>query len=258
LAAAAVLPTEMVAAFGFYRNLADQLGRLLPFNMFRSLLEPVLIGRYLASNDLSALAQSRRLLLKLNLMAGLPLVAIVFTVADPLMAVVTDGRYVAELWMLPLLLLGAVANAQKTLSVVSANATDLSAWLTPAALAGSASVLALWLAHGVLGPVVLCVSDLVFCAVFSATVAWVLARYRGSVSGWHLGGLAKMSLALLLALVMGWMLNRSVELERSWASAAASLFVGLGFFTAAFILKPFSDRERASLNSIYPRLKWPF
>lgn len=101
---AATFPVHITAAYGFFSSLVDRLGGYLPMRFMYNLLEPVMIANYLANHDRHELARRSQGVYKGNVLVLLSALIVVALLGKPLVALLTGGKYVAEYWMLALLL----------------------------------------------------------------------------------------------------------------------------------------------------------
>ena len=78
---------EATAAFGFARNLADQVRRYLPAELLYGLVRPALIARYAATRDVAAFNRNNALLFQVSLMFLAPLLVLGIAYGDVLVRV---------------------------------------------------------------------------------------------------------------------------------------------------------------------------
>jgi O-antigen/teichoic acid export membrane protein len=259
LVAAALLPQEAVAAFGFFRHLSDQFARVLPFHMFRTVIEPVLIGRYQATKDFGQLNTVVSAILKINLLVSLPVAVWLWLAGAPLVSLLTGGKFTDYVWILALLVLSLVPTTQRTLQVIAVNAVDRSASLIPATIVASVvTLVAVWSQIPRVGLLALALSDIVFAAFFGVVVVRLMRRagymYRPD---WR--SLIKMYvLATGVALAVGMLLQLPGPLPGIWKSIGLGLTTGLLFLVGNYVWKPFTDPERDVLRRILPVRWFPF
>lgn len=101
---AATFPPHITAAYGFFSTLMDRIRSYLPMQFMYNLIEPVMVASYLANPDPQALARRSHIILKANVLLLLSALILVFIAGEPLINLLTDGKYGAEYWMLSLLL----------------------------------------------------------------------------------------------------------------------------------------------------------
>lgn len=259
LVAAALLPHEAVAAFGFFRQLSDQFARLLPFHMFRTVIEPVLIGRYQATKDFEQLNAVASAILKVNLLVSIPIAVWLWLAGAPVVSLLTGGKFIEYAWILALLVLSLVPTTQRTLQVIAVNAVDRSAALIPATIVASLVTLAaVWSQIPRFGLVALALSDMVFAAVFGFVLVRLMRRdgymYRAD---WV--SLAKMYiLAVVVASVMAQSIKTLGAVPALWRSIGVGLATGALFVLGNALWKPFSGSERDILKRILPFKWFPF
>lgn len=254
LVAAALLPKEAVAAFGFFRSLSDQFARLLPFHMFRTIIEPIMMGRFRSTGDFSQQNTIASAILKTGLLLSLPVSVWAFLAGKPVVSMITSGKFVGETWMFGLLVLSLVPTIQRTLHGIIANAADLSAALIPAAVIGSlATVLLAWSWAPLVGAVAIVVSDIVFAAVFGFVVVRAL-RGNGLSYSVDWGAVVRMyALAILAAGVAGALHVVVGDGEPLLWSIGAALVIGLIVLGGNLVWRPFTAAERELLSRVVPR-----
>jgi exopolysaccharide biosynthesis predicted pyruvyltransferase EpsI/O-antigen/teichoic acid export membrane protein len=98
--AAAFLPTQMVAAYGFFINIAERARQYIPLHLLYNLIEPVMIGNYLQNRDFATLNYRCELLYKSNLILLVPVLAWVAAAGTFIIASLTGGKYEEYLWLL--------------------------------------------------------------------------------------------------------------------------------------------------------------
>lgn len=259
LVVAAFFPPPVVAAFGFFRNLSEQLRNYLPFQLMKSLAEPVMIGRYVQTQDFSQLNAMTTAMLKVNILLIAPLTAWLVVAGGPAIALLTDGKFADQVWVLSVLVLSQVVSSQVTLLVIASNAIGISHRLPVATITASICTVALlWTQIPVLGIAALALSDMVFGAV---TVFMVVRGMRKA--GFHYrfggGGLVRMvSLALLVA-GLGWLAIQTWAGQGNTLAAIIIGFVMAGLYWGLnMVCKPLNEQERELLRKIGGRLPIPF
>lgn len=103
--AAAFLPTQMVAAYGFFISIAERARQYIPLHLLYNLIEPVMIGTYLINRDFSTLNNRCQLLYKSNLVMLIPLLAWVAAAGTFIITTLTGGKFQEYLWLLMVVML---------------------------------------------------------------------------------------------------------------------------------------------------------
>ena len=222
--------------------------------MFRTIIEPIMMGRFRSTGDFSQQNTIASAILKTGLLLSLPVSVWAFLAGKPVVSMITSGKFVGETWMFGLLVLSLVPTIQRTLHGIIANAADLSASLIPAAVISSlATVLLAWSWAPVVGAVAIVVSDIVFAAVFGFVVVRALRRNGLSYSvDWR--SVARMyALAILAAGVTG-VLHMVVgeRMPLLW-SIGAALVIGVIVLGGNLVWRPFTPAERDLLSRVVPR-----
>lgn len=259
LVVAAFFPPPMVAAFGFFRNLSEQLRNYLPFQLMKNLAEPVMIGRYVQTQDFALLNAMANAMLKVNILLIAPLTAWLWVAGEPAIALLTGGKFVDQVWMLAVLVVSQVVSSQVTLLVIVSNAIGSSHRLPRATIAASiCTVGLLWTQIPALGIAALILSDMVFGVV---TVLMVVRgmKQRGYRYRFDGGSLTRMAMMALPVAGLG-----EVAM-RYWKSQGSALVaIATGVFMAGLYWglnmrwKPLTEQERELLKKMSGRLPVPF
>jgi O-antigen/teichoic acid export membrane protein len=259
LIAAAFLPQESVAAFGFFRNLSDQFARLLPFHMLRTVIEPVLIGRYQATKDFGQMNSVVSAILKTNLLVSLPIAVWLSLAGAPAVSLLTGGKFMDSVWVLALLLLSLVPTTQRTLQVICVNAIDRSVVLIPATIVASLVTIGLvWSQIPRFGLIALVLSDFVYALAFSSLIVRAM-RGGGFAYRTDWVGLGKMyAVAAICAIGAIATMHAVSRIPSVWTSIAFAIAILLAFLVGNWVVRPFTDAERAVIQRVSPVQKLPF
>jgi len=84
---------EAAAVFGFLRSLYQQASRYLPATLLFGLVRPKLVASYVGGGGLMELSRSANLAGKLSLFVLMPVVAFTFAAGEPLVAVLSGGKF---------------------------------------------------------------------------------------------------------------------------------------------------------------------
>lgn len=259
LVAAAFFPLPVVAAFGFFRNLSEQLRNYLPFQLMKNLAEPVMIGRYVQTQDFALLNTMATAMLKLNFLLIAPLAAWLFVAGEPAIALLTNGKFSDQAWLLAALITSHLVSSQLSLLFVVSNAIGLSHRLPVSTITASiCTVLLLWSQIPSLGIAALALSDGFFCSIAIFILVRSI-RKAGYCFHFSTGSIARM---VIMALLLGGILDlalRFLQLKNNLlASIAAGLFMGLLFLGLNTLWKPFNDQERSLLKKLAGPVPVPF
>lgn len=244
----ASLSSGDVALFGFAQSVADLLERYLPVKLLAGVIRPVLTARYVRDRRFSDLEMAANLIFKLNATLVCLAAVVVYSGGQPMLALVTGGKYSEAgvgilLLMCALVLMYSVRfmldhvchAVEQNGPLMWSNALITSSILPGIAMLPSLGVYALPLAN-VVGLLI---------------GTWVLVR-RLRVAGFHyhhdMAGLA----ALLLATGLGFGLAEATR----WAGGGwlVSMVVGmLGFVSSLLMLRPMTYVEGQLLMSILRR-----
>jgi O-antigen/teichoic acid export membrane protein len=259
LVVAAFFPPPVVAGFGFFRNLSEQVRNYLPFQLMKNLAEPVIIGRYVQTKDFSQLNAMTSAMLKLNILLIAPLAAWLVVAGEPAIAFLTGGKFENLTWLLGVLVVSQIFSSQVTLLVIVSNAIGLSYRLPVATITASiCTVLLLWTQIPILGIGAIALTDLLFSLV---TVFMVVRSMRREGYRYTFGiiKLARMvGLAILVAIIIE--LAQVLLLDqRNALTAVISGFVMTAlYWWFNIIWKPLDVQEQALLQRISGRVRIPF
>lgn len=134
LMTAAYLPTETVAAYGFFLSIAEKARQYIPLHFFYGMLEPIMVARYLKDRDFSALRYHCQLLYKSNLILMVPIIAWVAASGAPIVDVIAPGKFSGLSWILILVLVQLTIGSHVVLLQLILNSLEKSNVLLSASL----------------------------------------------------------------------------------------------------------------------------
>lgn len=118
---------EATAAFGFARNLADQIRRFLPAELLLGLVRPALIARYSASSDFGAFNRSTSILFLISFLALAPVLVLGIAYGDIVISYLSHGKFPESALYLALFLLSLVPFSHRRMIEMIANTISHSA-----------------------------------------------------------------------------------------------------------------------------------
>ena len=130
--AAIFLPTQMVAAYGFFISIAERVRQYIPLHLLYSLIEPVMIGNYIQNRSFSTLNQRCQLLYKSNLIFLIPLLAWILAAGAFIISSLTGGKYHEYSWLLALVMLQLTVGSHVVLLQLILNSVGASQLLVKA------------------------------------------------------------------------------------------------------------------------------
>ncbi len=259
LVVAAFFPPPVVAAFGFFRNLSEQIRNYLPFQLMKNLAEPVMIGRYVQTQDFAQLNAMTTAMLKVNILLIAPLAIWLVIAGGPAITLLTDGKFADQTWVLALLVVSQIVSSQVTLLVIASNAIGISHRLPVATITASiCTVLLLWTQIPILGIAALALSDMMFGVVTVFMVVRSMKRegYRYTFGA---GPLLRMAVLALLVAGLGWLAMQAWPDHDNAPAAIITGFVMTGLYWGLnMVWKPFNEQERELLRKIGGRVPMPF
>ena len=130
--AAIFLPTQMVAAYGFFISIAERVRQYIPLHLLYNLIEPVMIGNYIQNRSFSTLNQRCQLLYKSNLILLIPIMAWVLAAGAIIISSLTGGKYHEYSWLLALVMLQLTVGSHVVLLQLILNSVGTSQLLVTA------------------------------------------------------------------------------------------------------------------------------
>lgn len=118
---------EATAAFGFARNLADQIRRFLPAELLLGLVRPALIARYSASSDFGAFNRSTSIIFLISFLALSPVLVLGIAYGDIVISYLSHGKFPESALYLALFLLSLVPFSHRRMIEMIANTISHSA-----------------------------------------------------------------------------------------------------------------------------------
>lgn len=244
------LGVEATALFGFLRSLYDQATRYLPATLLFSIIRPKLVASYVGEGGMAALAHNANFAGKLSLFVLMPLVVLSWWVGPGLVSVLSGGTFAQPGYYLAGLMLALIPFSQRQIVETLAVAVGRSRLCT---LAAAWSLLSLPLTLGLLqlglglwAPVIgLGAGNLVFNGVI------LVGLSRESAYRVDRKGVAKLLAATLLSLALVAWVPLTID---TWGELiGAALACCLVYLLAAYLFKPFTPPERASINRLANR-----
>jgi pyruvyl transferase EpsO len=130
--AAIFLPTQMVAAYGFFISIAERVRQYIPLHFLYSMIEPVMISNYLQNRSFSILNQRCQFLYKSNLLFQIPLLAWILAAGGYIVTSLTGGKFQEYSWILALVTLQLTVGSHVVLLQLILNSVGASQLLVKA------------------------------------------------------------------------------------------------------------------------------
>ncbi|BBD09265.1 lipopolysaccharide biosynthesis protein [Desulfovibrio ferrophilus] len=250
IVAAKYLPVVALAGFAFAQTLADTVQRNLPNMLLINLARPALMASYSRSRDPLALAASSTLFFKINLFVLVPILAWVAACGEPLVTLLSGGKYtsVGPLFGGLLVLVGLGCHYRRLEFIC--HALEWTRLLFLANLAVVAAVIPAALLASHMGPWGIVLALIGGCVLRDVMLSLALAR-QGVACGNDWGGLLKLGGCGLGAWLGAWLVSPAGGgLVGAGLGAMAS---GLVFLGMARLVRPFSRSERVVVNGFLPK-----
>lgn len=254
-----VLGAEATALFGFLRILNSQISRYLPATLMFSLIRPKLVATFVSGGGVGGLSQMTNMVGKFSLWVLLPLVTIAAIAGDPIVLMASGGKFANSGYLLLGFFLLLVPFSQRQLLetvAVTLNKASLCKW---ASVTGILTLPLMWL--------LLQIGFVLWSAIIAIGLGYILFNLclvvgLGRSSGYKVDwlGYGKLVLALIIALIVGWLINQwsipkaSVTLTSGIIDIAIrSLVVAFTFVFSSWLLNPFTSQEKLRMSAFVKR-----
>lgn len=245
------LPEAITASLGFAHSIAGVLRRYLPATLLLGLIEPTIMAKHSESNDFSKTAHLAAIVFKMNLFILVPVAIFVCVSGQPLVEIITGGKYGDSAWLISILLLVLMMESHRFVLQLIVNAVEKSELLLTSNLWSllfvPVTIAAIFL-FGIKG----LMAGVLFIS-FSRNFYLVhMLRKLGLPyrPDWY--GVAK--IAILSA---GAVISAKTFVANELAPVPEALVAGtmaaIFFLLFAFVWKPFSQKERDTLNRFLGR-----
>ena len=246
------LGIEASALFGFLRSLQEQIVRYLPASLLFSLIRPKLVAGYVGGGGMVELTRNASLAGKLSLFVLMPLIAGIALVGDPLVAWLSNGKFMDSGWLLFGFTLTLVPFSQRQLIEAVAVISGHAGLCTSAAVSGLIILPFMWImlqmGLQLWAPVIAIGLGYV---LFNEIVVAGMSRqknYRANCSGF---------LKLVMSVMVAYGVNMLLHMEGSaiWISpqlpiVLQCLLVVTVYLMLTWWIKPFAADERRRINSL--------
>lgn len=250
--AAIFLPTQIVAAYGFFVSLAEKARQYIPLHFFYNLIEPVMVGNYLQHKDFHKLTKFCQWLYKSNLMILVPAIVWIAVAGSHLVGLLTAGKYESHVWILLLVMVQLTIGSHVMLLQLILNAVSKSVWLMRAGVFALFGLLLFWLIAVPMYASALLFGPLLFSLICNLYIIRKL-NHSGYAYGltWQVftGVLAAGLAALLVALLVSQQWFSAYESD-IWITALAGFVVLTVYLLAVYVLKLISQEEWLFLKSL--------
>ncbi|MBC7786730.1 MAG: oligosaccharide flippase family protein [Methylophilaceae bacterium] len=253
--AAALLPTQMVAAYGFFLSVAERLRQYIPLHLLYNLIEPVMIASYLQDKNFKTLSYRSQLLYKSNLLLMVPVIAWIVVAGPQIIGLLTGGKFQEFTWILLVVFVQLTVGSHVVLLQLILNSVNASVVLVRA---------------GFWALIVMAISTVLACLVdmralilgptaFSlACNLYVLHQFKKMrldyAFSWHmLLGVA--GAGAIAAILSYWSLNFAHidTLQPIWLALVTGLIVVIAYALSLPILKAINMSELHLLKSFFIR-----
>jgi O-antigen/teichoic acid export membrane protein len=253
LLAASFLSVAVTGAFGFFQTLTGTLQRYMPIMLILGLIESIVAGRYEQERDIGQMNSTLSAALKVNLLILAPLIAWLVVAGQDVVILLTGGKFADLAGYLPVMVAVLIPGGHWQVFSVAANSVEKSHILPRATLVANVALVPVVL--------VLTMQPLYGMAAmaFGAIVIEVVRNMLGIAMIRHDGieyrldrnGMAKITLAAILAGFAGYVVHGWLEFKGSFLAATASLVTLLVVFLLIMVWKKaFTASERRMLAKL--------
>ncbi len=223
---AAYLPVEVVAAYGFFLSIAEKARQYIPLHFFYGLLEPMMIASYLKDRNFASLSQHCQLLYKSNLLLMVPAIAWVAVAGDPVVGMMTGGKFQGLSWILVLVMVQLTIGSHVVLLQLILNSLEKSRLLIKASMVALPVMLVIMAMAIKLSPIWLLSAPVAFslCMNLYIVAQLAAAEYPYRPSWRMLGGVTFSGLLAFLAMEL---FAFAVPFESPRIAAATVALIGV-------------------------------
>lgn len=241
---AAYLPVEVVAAYGFFLSVAERARQYIPLHFFYGLLEPMMIAGYLKERNFSELSYRCQLLYKSNLLLMVPAIAWIAVAGDPIVGLMTGGKFQGLSWILVLVMVQLTIGSHVVLLQLLLNSLEKSkALITASMLALPVMMLAMTVAT-VTRPIALLYTPILFSLVMNFFIIWHLGRNNHSYKpSWKMLGSVSLSGLAAFAAVEVFLAVIPLNTTASVMAIATLLAVTAIYLLTTWLLKGIDKSE---------------
>ncbi|HEY0563554.1 MAG TPA: hypothetical protein VGD04_09520 [Methylophilus sp.] len=231
--AAIFLPTETVAAYGFFISIAEKARQYIPLHFFYNLIEPVLVAQYLKHQDFTKLTRYCQWLYKSNLLLLIPAIAWIAVAGTQVIGVMTAGKFQQELWILLLVMVQLTIGSHIVLLQLLLNSVGKSHVLIQAGAVALAGMLFYWATVPLIAKPLLLCGPLVFSLICNIAIIRKLNN-SGLAYGVPWPMVANVAVAGVLAYLLAFVVSQ--EIITTITNATVSAAVSLGVIAMAYLL----------------------
>lgn len=253
--AAIFLPTQIVAAYGFFINIAEKVRQYIPLYFMYNLIEPVMVGNYLKNKDFATLAKRCQWLYKSNLLLLIPVIAWVAAAGPDIISVLTGGKYLDELWILLVVMVQLTIGSHVVLLQLILNSVGKSYLLIRAGFFSLIGMLIYWVFAQYVHQYLLLLGPLVFSLICNGYIMYSLkkAGYTYSVSprlflGIGLAGLLAFSVVYAANIQLPYLIQSAF-----YMSLISGLVITLVYLISLYFLKVIHQDELSFIKSLFSK-----
>ena len=250
--AATFLPTQMVAAYGFFINIAEKVRQYIPLHFMYNLIEPVMVGNYLKNKDFAALTKRCQWLYKSNLLLLIPAIAWVAAAGTYIIAALTAGKYHDELWILLVVMLQLTIGSHVVLLQLILNSVGKSILLVRAGLFSLVGMLIYWVLARYIHTYLLLLGPLIFSLICNTYIMYAL-KNAGYVYNLSMRLFSGISMAGLLAFFVVFAATTQLPgvIQSAFlVSLVSGLMIALVYLLSLYFFKVITPEEIHFLRSL--------
>lgn len=242
--AAAYLPEEIVAAYGFFLNIAEKARQYIPLHFFYGMLEPIIVASYLKDRDFSALSYRCQLLYKSNLLVMIPAIAWVAAAGEPIIEVITGSKFQGLSWILVLVMVQLTVGSHVVVLQLLLNSLEKSKVLVTASVVALLTMLVAFATFLITNPLLLLLTPILFSLTMNFYVVYQLACSSHSYKlSWKMMGSISLSGFVAFAAVEIFRLTAPWNLSASFTVVTTFFAISTIYIFTTWLTKTISKSE---------------
>ena len=260
MVAALLLPTQLVAAYGFFINLAERMRQYIPLHLLYNLIEPVMIANYLQDHNFKKLSDRCQLLYKSNLLLLLPMMGVFLVAGQEILSLLTAGKYQDYTWLFLLVLFQLTVGSHVVVLQLLLNSVDKSRMLISAGIVALCAMLIAVPLLSALDVRFILIGPMLFSFVFNLYVMYQLKKMQLHYAfSWHT--FSRMLFSCVVAICFSFAVISQIKLVTTnlWLLIlTACCLMGLSYSASLWFFKAIIRSEVDLLKSfVMPHTKVP-
>lgn len=246
----ATLPVEIVAAYGFFQSLAEKARQYIPMHFFFSIIEPLVMARYVQDRNFALLSQRCEMIYATNLLVFVPAIVWVALAGNEITTLLGGAKFAGHSWILVLVMAQLLIGSHVVVLQLILNAVGQSRILTKASTCALVGFVGYTLLISRSTEIAIVGAPIVFSLIANLLIVADLKRlgygyrqaWRGPMIMLVVGGMVWMGCIPLMQL--------APDRAAAWLVAVVSgLIVFVAFSTGAFLLSAIDPADIRFMRS---------